>query len=108
MTPTEVTAIVGASIVAAAGAVGAALRIFRPSKDPPLACPVDAGTALRELHETSREQVTLLREMRDLLIAQRQDLRMQAMEQGHLQKSVDALHSRYDKLIEAARHRGIE
>jgi len=57
-----------------------------------------------EMHEL----IGVTREMRDGIFALRQDMRMQALEQGHLQKSVEALHNRFDRAIEAAKSAVLE
>jgi hypothetical protein len=46
------------------------------------------------------EQLAALREISHGIAALRSDLRAAALEQGHLQKTVDAVHSRMDNLAE--------
>lgn len=92
MTGAEISVIVSAIIVSAVGIVVALIKILGPSR----ARTIPQNGDARLIVDAVREQSTLLRDIRDGVIAMRADLRMQGLEQAHLQKSVDALHSRID------------
>jgi len=64
-------------------------------------CPVNAGAALEHLADAIRENNVTLREIRDGIVALKSDQRAAGLEQGHLQKSVEALHERFDKVIDS-------
>jgi len=96
MTYPEATAIIGGALVVVVGVIVALVRIFgvRNGKSNG-----NGAIDTRMLAEAIRDQSSLLRDIRDGVISMRSDLRMQALEQGHLQKSVEALHSRFDAAV---------
>lgn len=96
MTYPEATAIIGGALVVVVGAIVALVRIFGNRNGHSKAANPDT---IYPLIEAIRDQSSLLRDIRDGVISMRSDLRMQALEQGHLQKSVEALHSRFDAAV---------
>jgi len=71
----------------------------------------DPGVDIKALTDVAREQLGVMREVERGVASIRSDLRAAALEQGHLQKSVDAMHRRFDSthdrlngLIESVRN----
>ena len=97
MTPwQQISTIVAAVIVAGVGIVYTLIRILKPASGK---SPTNGDTKL--IVEVLKEQSSVLREIRDGLVAMRSDQRMASLELAHLQKSVDALHARIDRVAGA-------
>jgi len=60
--------------------------------------PKPPDPALAVLTEIARDQLSEMRDVAKGISSMRSDLRMAALEQSHLQKSVEALHGRLDKV----------
>jgi allophanate hydrolase subunit 1 len=78
-------------------AIWKAIKLFTGRNDPKLTCGFNADV-FRALSEVAKEQLEALREVSQSIAAIRYDLRAQALEQSHLQKTVDAVHERIDRL----------
>jgi len=61
-----------------------------------LRCPVNAGDGIKALHDIGYEQLDVMRDLGKSLDALTYEIRAQGLEQGHVQKSVEALHRRVD------------
>lgn len=91
MTPMEIGAVVGSALVGGGAVIIIIIRVLKNGKNG------NGADTSRLLLDGLKEQTAILREIRDSLMTLRSDQRMSALEQAHLQKSVDALHSRFDR-----------
>ena len=83
--------------------MGFGVAVLKLRRREALPCPADAGNAMHQLGDLGREQVALLREVKDALVVIGAQLQAHADRQVVLGERVQAVHNRLDAAMVAMR-----